>query len=116
MAVVIVITRPDKPEVHLAVAVDKKLVIGSSIYCDVVLEDRTVASMQCQIQTAKTGHILATNLDVKKDVLINQSRLKRSAIKADDVLKIGPFILRVDPTQLTPEELKILNTEYEEFV
>lgn len=116
MAVVIVITRPDNPEIQKVISVDKKLVIGSSMYCDIVLEDRTVASMQCQLQPAKTGHILATNLDTKKEVLLNQSRLKRSAIKADDVIKIGPFILRVDPTQLTADELKIMNTEYEEFV
>lgn len=116
MAMVIVITRPDKPEMQKIISVDKKLVIGSSVYCDVVLEDRTVASMQCQIQPAKTGHIVATNLDIKKEVLLNQSRLKKAAIKADDVLKIGPFVLRLDPTQLTADELKILNTEYEEFV
>lgn len=116
MAVVIVITRPDRPQVINEIPVNRKLVIGNSIYCDVVLDDKSIASMQCQIHPVKTGHVVATNLDLKKEVLINQSRLKKSAIKADDVLKIGPFILRIDPTKLTPEELKILNTEYEEFV
>lgn len=116
MAVVLVITRPDKPDVQKSISVDKKLVIGSSLYCDLVLEDKNISGMQCQIQPVKSGHILATNLDLKKEVLLNQARLKRSAIKADDVLKIGPFILRVDPTQLTADELKILNTDYEEFV
>ncbi len=116
MAIIIVITRPDKPEDIKEIAVNRKLVLGHSVYCDVVLEDKTVASMQCEIVPVKTGHIVAKNLDMKKEVHLNQSRLKRAAIKADDVLKIGPFILRIDPTKLTPEELALLNTEYEEFV
>ncbi len=116
MAVVIVITRPDKPEDIKEIAVTRKLVLGHSVYCDVVLDDKTVASMQCEIQPVKTGHIVAKNLDGKREVHLNQVRLKRSAIKADDVLKIGPFILRIDPTKLTPEELAVINTEYEEFV
>lgn len=116
MAVVIVITRPDIPEIKNEILVNRKLVIGHSIYCDVVLDDKTIAGLQCQIHRVKTGHVLATNLDLKKEVLLNQSRLKRAAIKADDVLKIGPYILQIDHTKLTPEELSILNTEYEEFV
>ncbi|MBC7713800.1 MAG: FHA domain-containing protein [Rhizobacter sp.] len=116
MALVIVITRPDKPEVQKVISVDRKLVLGNSVYCDVVLEDKAIASMQCQVHPAITGHVVITNLDTKKEVLLNQSRLKKAALGVDDVLKIGAFLLRIDPTQLTPEELVILNTEYEEFV
>lgn len=117
MAVKLVITRPDRPaEAQQVVSLTRKIILGNSMYCDVVLEDKTVASMQCEIQPVKTGHIVVRNLDSKKEVLLNQARLKKSAIKADDVLKIGPFILRIDPTELTAEELAVLNTEYEEFV
>lgn len=116
MAVVIVITRHDNPHDIKEVQVTRKLVLGNSVYCDVVLEDKTVASMQCEIQPVKTGHIVAKNLDAKKEVLINQSRLKKSALNSDDVLKIGPFLLSIDKDQLTPEELAVINTEYEEFV
>lgn len=116
MAVVLVITREDNPHDIKEVAVTRKLVLGHSVYCDVVLEDKTVASMQCEIQQVKSGHIVAKNLDAKKEVLINQLRLKKSAIKTEDVLKIGPFLLSIDPDQLTPEEKIVLNTEYEEFV
>jgi hypothetical protein len=116
MAFVFVVTRLDKPEIQNNIPIDKKLVLGSSIYCDVVLADKSIASMQCQIQPVKTGHIVVTNLDMKREVLVNQTRLKKSAIKADDVLKIGPFLLRLDPAQLTADELIVLSTEYEEFV
>jgi hypothetical protein len=116
MAVVIVITRPDKPEVQKIISLDRKLILGSSVYCDIVLEDKTIASMQCQFQPVKTGHVVATNLDLKKEVLINQSRLKKAALRVDDIMKIGPFILKIDTSQLTVDELMILNSEYEEFV
>ncbi|AUN98751.1 hypothetical protein DOM21_07325 [Bacteriovorax stolpii] len=116
MAFILVISRPDMPEVKKEITVDRKLVLGNSLYCDVVLEDKTIASMQCEILPVKTGHIVAKNLDLKKEVHLNQLRLKRSALKLDDTLKIGPFVLKIDPTKLTPEELAIINTEYEEFV
>lgn len=116
MAVVIVVTRHDNPQDIKEFAVTKKLVLGNSIYCDVILEDKTVASMQCEIQPAKTGHIIAKNLDAKKEVLLNQSRLKRAAITSSDILKIGPFLVSIDKDKLTPEELAVINTEYEEFV
>jgi Inner membrane component of T3SS, cytoplasmic domain len=116
MAVFIVITRPDKPELKIEVELSRKLILGNSGYCDVVLEDKSIASMQCEIFRAKTGHVIGNNLDLKKEVHLNQLRLKKSPIKVDDVLKIGPFILRIDPTKLTQEELSVINSEYEEFV
>lgn len=117
MALVIKISRPDKPQVEVkSVTLTRKLILGNSMYCDVVLEDKSVASMQCEILPAKTGHVVAKNLDAKKEVLLNQARLKQSALKTDDILKIGPFILQLDLSQLTPEELAVVNTEYEEFV
>lgn len=116
MAVVIVVTRQDNPQDIKEFTVTKKLVLGNSIYCDVVLEDKTVASMQCEIQPAKTGHIIAKNLDAKKEVLLNQTRLKRAAISSNDILKIGPFLVSINKERLTAEELALINTEYEEFV
>ena len=117
MALVIKISRPDKPQTEVkSVTLTRKLILGNSVYCDVVLEDKSVAGMQCEIVTAKTGHVVVKNLDSKKEVLLNQLRLKKSSIKTDDILKIGPFILQLDGSQLTPEELAVVNTEYEEFV
>ena len=116
MAIVIVISRPDRPEVMQEVSIDRKLVLGHSVYCDVILDDKMVGKMQCEILPVKTGHIVVKNLDLIKEVHLNQSRVKKAAIKADDVLKIGPFILRIDPTKLTPEELAVINTEYEEYI
>lgn len=115
MAIVLVISRLDKPEVKQEVSVNGKMVIGQSIYCDVLLDDKLVSSMQCQLQTTKSGHILVTNLDMKKEVYLNTSRLKRSSFKVDDVLKIGPFVITIDPNKLTPAELEIINTEYIEY-
>ncbi len=116
MAVVILISRLDNPQIIKEIAVTKKIVLGNSIYCDVVLEDKTVASMQCEILQVKSGHIIAKNLDLKKEVLLNQTRLKKSSLTSTDILKIGPYLLSIDNEKLTPEELAVINTEYEEFV
>ena len=116
MAVVIVITRHDNPQDIKEISVTKKIILGNSIYCDVVLEDKSIASMQCEILPVKSGHIIVKNLDSKKEVLLNQTRLKRAAITSTDILKIGPFLLSIDKEQLTAEELAVINTEYEEFV
>lgn len=116
MSLVLVIERTDKPDSRKEIPIEKKLVIGQSVYCDVILDDKMIAKMQCQIELSKSGHVVVTNIDKKRDVFLNESKLKRSGIKKGDVLKIGPFILSIDPTKLTQEELDIINTEYEEFV
>lgn len=116
MAVVIVIQRTDKPESKMEIPIVKKIILGQSMYCDVILDDKMVAKMQCEIEPAKSGHIVVTNIDKKRDVYLNESKLKRSGFKKGDVIKIGPFVLSIDPSQLTPEEQAIINSEYEEFV
>ncbi len=117
MAVVLVLERSDKkddPKVEIPIV--KKIVLGQSPYCDVTLNDKMVAKMQCEIEFSKSGHIVVTNVDQKRDVFLNKSKLKRAGLKLDDVLKIGPFVLRIDPTKLTPEESAVINTEFEEYV
>ncbi len=116
MAVFLVVTRPDKPEVMHEIAVTRKIVMGNSLYCDVVLDDKMVASMQCEVVQVKTGHIVVKNIDAKREILLNQVRIKKSAMKPDDEMKIGPFVVKIDPTKLTVDELAVLNSEYEEFV
>lgn len=115
MAIVLVISRPDRPGVLQEISVNGKMVIGQSVYCDVKLDDKLVSSMQCQLQTTKSGHLVVTNLDLKKEVYLNTSRLKKSSLKVDDVLKIGPFIITINPDKLTPSELEVINTEYIEY-
>jgi hypothetical protein len=116
MAVIIVITRLDRPEVEQFIPLAKKIVLGSSIYCDIHLEDKMLAKMQCQIQKMSTGQVIISNLDFKRDILLNETRIRKAAIRANDVVKIGAFLLKVDATQLTEEEIQILNTDYEEIV
>lgn len=115
MAIVLVISRPDKPGLKQEYSVNGKLIIGQSVYCDVKLDDKLVSSMQCQVQTTKSGHIVVTNLDLKREVYINKSRLKKSSLGLEDVLKIGPFVITIDPNKLTPAELEVINTEYIEY-
>jgi hypothetical protein len=115
MAIVLVISRTDKPEIKQEVYVNGKMVIGQSVYCDVLLADKLVSSMQCQLQTTKSGHLVVTNLDLKREVYINKTRLKKSSLRIDDVLTIGPFVLSIDQSKLTPEEMTVLNTEYVEY-
>lgn len=116
MAYVLLIQRSDKPEMKMEIPVAKRIVIGASPYCDVHLDDKMIAKMQCEIEPAKTGHIVATNIDKKRDVFLNEGKLKRAGIKKDDVLKIGIYTVRIDSSKLTPDELAIINTEYEELV
>lgn len=116
MPIIMVATRADKPEVKIEFVVSRKLILGNSMYCDVILEDRSIANMQCEIMPVKTGHVVARNLDLKKEVHLNHLRLKRSALKASDILKIGIFELKMDVSQLTEEEAAIVSSEYEEFV
>lgn len=115
MAIVLLISRADKPESIQEIFVRGKMVMGQSVYCDVKLDDKLVANMQCEVQTVKSGHIVVTNLDQKREVYINKTRLKKSSLKLEDVLKIGPFVITISPEKLTPEELEVINSEYIEY-
>ncbi|GEM_PF-791846 len=116
MAVVFVLSRTDKPDERQEIPIKDKLIVGKSVYCDIKLDDRLISSIQCEIKTTKSGHVVVQNMDMKREVLLNQGRLKKSALKVNDVLKIGPFLLTIDESKLTPEEMNVINTEYEEFV
>lgn len=116
MAIILQIKRSNSASVIKEIEVNRKLILGQSLYCDVVLDDKLVAGMQCELLRAKSGHIIAKNLDPKKEVLINNSRLKRSQIRSNDALTIGPFILEFDQEKLTPEEASLLDSEFEEYV
>jgi pSer/pThr/pTyr-binding forkhead associated (FHA) protein len=116
MAVVFVISRTDKPEERMEIPNKDKLILGKSVYCDIKLDDKLISSIQCEIKTTKSGQVIVQNMDMKREVLINKSRLKKSVIKASDVLRIGPFELSIDQSKLTEEELSIINTDYEEMV
>jgi len=116
MAVVFLLSRSDNPGIRKEFPIKEKLVVGKSVYCDVLLDDKLISSIQCEIKTTKSGHVVVTNMDLKREVYLNQSRLKKSSIRADDVIKIGPFVLCIDQSKLTPEEMDVINTEYVEYV
>lgn len=119
MTIILVVTKEGKTEEKGEYVISKKMIIGSSVYCDIILSDKNISGMQCQIEPVKTGHILVTTMDAKKEVFLNDSKLKKNGrhpFRVDDTLKVGPFVLRIDPTKVTKEELLILNSEYEELV
>jgi pSer/pThr/pTyr-binding forkhead associated (FHA) protein len=117
MAVVFVLSRKDRPEEKQAFPMKEKLILGKSVYCDIKLDDRLISNIQCEIKTTKSGHVIAQNMDLKREVLLNNgSRLKKSALKVHDVLIIGPYELYIDQSKLTSEEIAVINSEYEEMV
>ena len=96
-------------------------IIGSIItqsykdFCDTSIIEKSILENE-DLKKIETKERKLKNIDEKKEMFLNKAKLKKAAIKVDDVLKIGPFLLRIDPTKLTPDELAILNSEYEEFV
>jgi hypothetical protein len=115
MAIVLVITRPDKPELLTEVPVVGKMVFGQSVYCDVLLADKLVANMQFQVHTVTSGQLLITSLDKKREIFINKSRVKISPLKINDVLEIGPFNISIDTAKLTLAEKEGIDMEYVEY-
>lgn len=115
MAVVLVISRADQPDLKEEYQVAGKMVIGHSTYCDIKLNDKLVSNLQCQVQQIKSGQVIITNLDMKKAVYLNKTKLKRASLKVNDVLEIGPFVVRIDPEKLSNEEIELINAEFIEY-
>jgi hypothetical protein len=116
MALVLIMTKVDEPSLKELIPIERKLLLGNSIYCDVVLNDKSIGSIQCQIHPAVSGHLIVTNLNKKVEIRLNKSKLKKSAMRVDDIVSVGAYFLKIDSGQLTEDEWLILDTEYEEFV
>lgn len=115
MAIVLIVKNSENSQTT-SFEVNRKLIIGNSPYCDIFIDDKSVAKMQCEIAPHKSGHIVVRNLDQKKIVLINALRLKRSPVRVEDRIFIGAYEMRLDPGALTDEEAKTLLTDFEEYV
>lgn len=115
MAIVIIVKNSQNSQTT-SFEVNRKLIIGNSPYCDIFIDDRSIAKMQCEIAPHKSGHVVARNLDQKKVVMINALRLKRSPVRVEDRIVIGNYEIRLDPKELTEQEAKTLLSDFEEYV
>lgn len=116
MAIVLEIKNLNEPDDIQKIEINRRIVIGSSMYCDIVLKDKLVSTLQCEVAPHKSGHIIAKNLDLKKEVFINSLRLKRSPITLLDRVRIGAYEIKIIDSLLTDQERENLNTDFEEFV
>lgn len=116
MAIVLEVKNLNEPSDIQTIEIDRRIVMGSSLYCDIVLRDKLISTLQCEVLPHKSGHIIVKNLDLKKEVFINSLRLKRSPFTLLDRLRIATYEIKIIEFHLTDQEREILNSDFEEFV
>jgi len=91
-------TNPNQSRIFLQRAFDQpQLTIGRSDQSDIRLDGLLISNNHARISQTSTGAVIE-DLNSTNGTYVNGQRITgRKALPADDVVQIGPFLLRVDP-------------------
>src|SRR5215470_10961323 len=91
-------TNPNQSRIFLQRAFDQpQLTIGRSDQSDIRLDGLLISNNHARISQTSTG-VVIEDLNSTNGTYVNGQRITgRKALPADDVVQIGPFLLRVDP-------------------
>src|ERR1044071_6201825 len=91
-------TNPNQSRVFLQRPFDQpQLTIGRSDQSDIRLDGLLISNNHARISQTSTG-VVIEDLNSTNGTYVNGQRITgRKALPADDVVQIGPFLLRVDP-------------------
>ncbi len=76
--------------------VDRVLLLGSAVDCDVVLPAADVGGKQCRVEVIDGG-LRVVDLGGGHETLLNEQPVGRANLHIGDVLKLGPYQLTVLP-------------------
>ncbi len=82
------------PSKGQAFAFDDRVLVGSQVDCDLVIDDKTVSRQHLRIEH-KGNTFVATTLDKNNPVLLGDKALSSAPLEDGDVLHIGESTLRV---------------------
>jgi DNA-binding NtrC family response regulator len=87
------------------VAEGVRLVVGSHLGCDIVVQDRTVSSQHCEL-VCKKGVLWVLDLGSKNGLYAGGARVKRAQLNLGSYFAVGrvPFFVRTDQGPVEDDE------------
>lgn len=109
MAVILLIQDPQGQLAELPLL--QKIVLGRSSSCDYKIEDSKISGKHCTFESTQKGEVIFTDLESTNGSFLNNSKISKTIVKINDVIKIGGTTIRIDEKRLNPGEKKTIGYE-----
>lgn len=106
MAIVLIVKTEDEQIIELPIT--SKTTIGRSSVSDLKISDGKMSGVHCSFEITPKGELLFTDLESTNGSYINNSKVHKSLMRLNDVVRVGNTLIRVDEKKLTtPERLQL---------
>jgi len=106
MTVVLIIKTEDGQTTELPII--DSITLGRSSSCDFKLIDSKISGQHCQIGLTAKGEILFEDLGSTNGSFLNNSKIAKTNIKINDVIRIGHTLIKIDDQKLNAKEKLII--------
>jgi pSer/pThr/pTyr-binding forkhead associated (FHA) protein len=83
------------------------MILGRAETSSFPIKDPGCSSVHCEIRLNSIGITMIKDLGSKNGTFINECVIKETAIYLGDQVKLGGTKISLDPSKMTPEEIKI---------
>ncbi len=106
MAIVLIIKTEDEQITELPIT--SKTTIGRSSASDLKVSDGKMSGVHCAFELTPRGELLFTDLESTNGSYINNSKVHKSLMRLNDIVRVGNTLIKVDERKLTtPERLQL---------
>jgi pSer/pThr/pTyr-binding forkhead associated (FHA) protein len=86
---------------------NKAMILGRAETSSFPIKDPGCSSVHCEIRLNSSGITMIKDLGSKNGTFINDCVIKETAINVGDQVKLGSTKISLDPSKMTPEEIKL---------
>lgn len=111
MAIYLRITEENKNQ-HIRIGA-RPIFIGRSSKCHITLKDNMVSGKHLAIKINGDGHVVIKDLDTTNGTYLNGNKIDESLLYLDDFIHVGRIKMSLVPKEMTSQELKIHQRDFE---
>lgn len=102
MAVILIIKTEDGEVTELPVL--NKVIMGRSSSADFTIKDSKMSGQHCSFEMTAKGQLIFTDIDSTNGSFFNNSRIQQTAVKINDVIRVGDTLIKLDEKRLSTGE------------
>jgi pSer/pThr/pTyr-binding forkhead associated (FHA) protein len=102
MAVILIIKTEEGEVTELPVL--NKIIMGRSSSADFTIKDSKMSGQHCTFEMTHKGQLMFTDLGSTNGSFFNNSRISQTAVKINDVVRVGNTLIRIDEKRLSTNE------------
>lgn len=102
MAVILIIKTEEGEVTELPVL--NKIIMGRSSSADFTIKDSKMSGQHCSFEMTHKGQLMFTDLGSTNGSFFNNSRISQTAVKVNDVVRVGNTLIKIDEKRLSSSE------------